>query len=72
MFYLLTTQQGVVAEPRETERSQRLVKFLVRTAFRGEPLFRSLRPDFIETSTFSKKLLMLVAVIVPVSKAGLH
>ena len=74
MFYPLTTQQGVVAEPRETERSQRLVKFLVRTAFRGEPtcsglpdrtslrpvdlpygrvddemLFRSSRPDFIET-----------------------
>ena len=38
-------------EPREAERSQGLVKFLVRTAFRGEPLFRSSRPDFIETRT---------------------
>ena len=72
MFYPVTTQQSGVAGACETQRSQTLVKSLVRTAFRGEPLFRSLRPDFIETSTFSKKLLMLVAVIVPVSKAGLH
>ena len=31
------------------ERSQVLVKFLVRTASRGELLFRSSRPDYIET-----------------------
>lgn len=34
---------------RGAERSQVLVKFLVRTASRGEPLFRSSRPDYIET-----------------------
>ena len=28
-----------------------LVKSLVKAAFRGEPLFRPSRPDFIETST---------------------
>ena len=31
------------------ERSQVLVKFLVKAAFRGEPLFRPTRPDSIET-----------------------
>ena len=45
----MTTQQSGEAGACETERSQTLVKSLVRTAFRGEPLFRSLRPDFIET-----------------------
>ena len=32
------------------ERSQKLVKSLVKAAFRGEPLFRPSRPDSIETS----------------------
>ena len=49
MFYPVTTQQSGVAGVCGKERSQTLVKSLVRTAFRGEPLFRSLRPDFIET-----------------------
>ena len=33
------------------ERSQVLVKFLVKAAFRGEPLFRPSRPDSIETNS---------------------
>ena len=45
----MTTQQSVVVGIRGAERSQVLVKFLVRTASRGEPLFRSSRPDYIET-----------------------
>ena len=36
------------------ERSQVLVKFLVKAAFRGEPLFRPSRPDSIETLSVSK------------------
>ena len=48
MFYPVTTQQSGVAGACGAERSQTLVKSLVRTAFRGEPgLFRSPRPDFI-------------------------
>ena len=31
------------------KRSQKLVKSLVKAAFRGEPLFRPSRPDSIET-----------------------
>ena len=50
MFYPVTTQQSVVVGVCGAERSQVLVKFLVRTASRGEPLFRSSRPDYIETS----------------------
>ena len=38
------------------ERSQVLVKFLVRTASRGERLFRSSRPDYIETYMFTWSL----------------
>ena len=45
----MTTQQSVVVGVCGAERSQVLVKFLVRTASRGEPLFRSSRPDYIET-----------------------
>ena len=35
--------------PGYAESSQVLVKSLVKAAFRGEPLFRPSRPDFIET-----------------------
>lgn len=52
MFYPVTTQQSGEAGACETQRSPTLVKSLVRTAFRGEPLFRSLRPDFIETCQY--------------------
>ena len=38
------------------ERSQVLVKFLVKAAFRGEPLFRPSRPDSIETLNWSRIL----------------
>ena len=72
MFYSLTTQEGVVVEPREAERSQGLVKFLVRTAFRGEPLFRSSRPDFIEITRTPQKALRRAGLIVPVFQTGLH
>ncbi len=34
------------------KRSQKLVKSLVKAAFRGEPLFRPSRPDSIETERF--------------------
>jgi len=71
VFYSLTTQEGVVVEPREAERSQGLVKFLVRTAFRGEPLFRSSRPDFIETPCPDSIYVSHVR-IVPVFQTGLH
>ena len=53
MFYPVTTQQSGGAGACGAERSQKLVKSLVRTAFRGEPLFRSPRPDFIETMSAS-------------------
>ena len=49
MFYPVTTQQSVVVGVCGAERSQVLVKFLVRTASRGELLFRSSGPDYIET-----------------------
>ena len=55
MFYPVTTQQSVVVGVCGAERSQVLVKFLVRTASRGEPLFRSSRPDYIETEMASPK-----------------
>ena len=45
----MTTQQSGYIGPRDAERSQALVKFLAKVAFRGEPLFRSSRPDSIET-----------------------
>ena len=53
------------------ERSQVLVKFLVRTASRGEPLFRSSRPDYIETDIFEFED-GLIRRIVPVFQTGLH
>ena len=56
VFYPVTTQQSVVAGDCGAERSQTLVKLLVRTAFRGEPLFRSFRPDFIETMRALERL----------------
>ena len=37
-----------------------------------ESLFRSLRPDFIETNLFRIRVFDDDVVIVPVSKAGLH
>ena len=46
----MTTQQSGYIGPRDAERSQALVKFLAKVAFRGEPLFRSSRPDSIETA----------------------
>ena len=49
MFYPMTTQQSGFIGPGGAESSQVLVKFLVKAAFRGEPLFRPSRPDFIET-----------------------
>ena len=45
----MTTQQSGYIGPRDAERSQALVKFLAKVAFRGELLFRSSRPDSIET-----------------------
>ena len=72
MFYPVTTQQSGVAGACETQRSQTLVKSLVRTAFRGEPLFRSLRPDFIETESSFAEEFQAPSQIVPVSKTGLH
>ena len=45
----MTTQQSGYIGPRDAERSRALVKFLAKAAFRGEPLFRSSRPDSIET-----------------------
>ena len=45
----MTTQQSGFIGPGDAESSQVLVKSLVKAAFRGEPLFRSSRPDFIET-----------------------
>ena len=45
----MTTQQSGFIGSGGAESSQVLVKFLVKAAFRGEPLFRPSRPDFIET-----------------------
>ena len=45
----MTTQQSGFIGPGDAESSQVLVKSLVKAAFRGEPLFRPSRPDFIET-----------------------
>ena len=67
----MTTQQSVVVGVCGAERSQVLVKFLVRTASRGEPLFRSSRPDYIET-TLDVILVILTPLIVPVFQTGLH
>ena len=44
------------------ERSQVLVKFLVRTASRGELLFRSSGPDYIETSLTSSLSVLSVVL----------
>ena len=72
MFYPVTTQQSGGAGACGAERSQTLVKSLVRTASRGERLFRSPRPDFIETPAQAAKTALHEAAIVPVSKTGLH
>ena len=45
----MTTQQSGFMGPGGAESSQVLVKSLVKVAFRGELLFRPLRPDSIET-----------------------
>ena len=71
MFYPVTTQQSVVVGVCGAERSQVLVKFLVRTASRGEPLFRSSRPDYIET-LYSRAFPCRHRLIVPVFQTGLH
>ena len=47
----MTTQQSGFMGPGGAESSQVLVKSLVKVAFRGELLFRPLRPDSIETGT---------------------
>ena len=67
----MTTQQSGFIGPGDAESSQVLVKSLVKAAFRGEPLFRSSRPDFIETY-FSSKKGVYSKKIVPVFQAGLH
>ena len=67
----MTTQQSVVVGVCGAERSQVLVKFLVRTASRGEPLFRSSRPDYIETAEV-KTTIQTNCNIVPVFQTGLH
>ena len=48
----MTTQQSGYIGPRDAERSRALVKFLAKVAFRGELLFRSSRPDSIETPRY--------------------
>ena len=68
----MTTQQSGFIGPGGAESSQVLVKFLVRTASRGEPLFRSSRPDYIETSLLDPVPDQLCRQIVPVFQAGLH
>ena len=67
----MTTQQSVVVGVCGAERSQVLVKFLVGTASRGEPLFRSSRPDYIETDR-ALAAIRLRCHIVPVFQTGLH
>ena len=67
----MTTQQSVVVGVCGAERSQVLVKFLVRTASRGEPLFRSSRPDYIETCVAGGVVGDFLG-IVPVFQTGLH
>ena len=52
----MTTQQSGFIGPGGAESSQVLVKSLVKAAFRGEPLFRPSRPDFIETIPWLKRL----------------
>ena len=48
----MTTQQSGFMGPGGAESSQVLVKSLVKVAFRGELLFRPLRPDSIETDVY--------------------
>ena len=67
----MTTQQSGFIGPGDAESSQVLVKSLVKAAFRGEPLFRSSRPDFIETVKRGMNALTNER-IVPVFQAGLH
>ena len=67
----MTTQQSGFIGPGGAESSQVLVKSLVKAAFRGEPLFRSSRPDFIETCE-GVLIIASRALIVPVFQAGLH
>ena len=67
----MTTQQSGFIGPGGAESSQVLVKSLVKAAFRGELLFRSSRPDFIETSR-SYCSMTCIKEIVPVFQAGLH
>ena len=62
----MTTQQSGFIGPGGAESSQVLVKSLVKVAFRGELLFRPLRPDSIET-VFRLPFLFRGASIVPAS-----
>ena len=67
----MTTQQSGFMGPGYAESSQVLVKSLVKAAFRGEPLFRPSRPDFIET-VISVSTRFRLSRIVPAFQAGLH
>lgn len=64
MFYPMTTQQSGFIGSGGAESSQVLVKFLVKAAFRGEPLFRPSRPDFIETLCMPSSA-RVASIIVP-------
>ena len=59
----MTTQQSGFMGPGGAESSQVLVKSLVRVAFRGELLFRPLRPDSIETDPGIRNLKLSVAIV---------
>ena len=61
----MTTQQSGFIGPGDAESSQVLVKSLVKAAFRGEPLFRPSRPDFIETALESFQRVLPEVHIVP-------
>ena len=61
----MTTQQSGFIGSGGAESSQVLVKFLVKAAFRGEPLFRPSRPDFIETMLARSSSAALAGAIVP-------
>ena len=59
----MTTQQSGFMGPGGAESSQVLVKSLVKVAFRGELLFRPLRPDSIETDPGIRNLKLSVAIV---------
>ena len=61
----MTTQQSGFIGPGGAESSQVLVKSLVKAAFRGEPLFRPSRPDFIETIGVHRAFLIVEELFRP-------